>query len=55
MVHVTSSVKLLGVTINSKLNFNQHVKSTCKKTSNKVRVFSRIALNVENEKKYYII
>ena len=47
VVQMTDSVKLLGVTIDSILNFNQHVQSICKKTSNKVRAFSRIAPNVE--------
>ena len=39
VVQMTDSVKLLGITIDSKLNFKQHVKSICKKTSNKVRAF----------------
>ena len=50
VVQMTDSVKLLGITIDSKLNFNEHVKSICKKTSNKVRAFSRIAPNLEYEK-----
>ena len=47
---ITDSVILLGITIDSKLNFNLHVQSICKKTSNKVRTFSRIAPNLEYEK-----
>ena len=43
VVQMTDSVKLLGVTIESMLNFNQHVQSICKKTSDKVRTSSRIA------------
>ena len=42
--------KLLGITIDSKLNFKQHVQSMCKKTSNQVRAFSRIAPNLDYEK-----
>ena len=38
------------MTIDSKLNFNQHVQSICKNTSNKVRAFSRIAPNLDYEK-----
>ena len=50
VVEMTDSVKLLGITIDSKLNFKEHVKSICKKTSNKVRAFTRIAPNLEYEK-----
>ena len=50
VVQVTDSVKLLGVTIDSMLYFNQHVRSICKKASNIVRAFSRIAPNLEYEK-----
>ena len=50
VVQITDSVKLLGLTIDSMLNFNQHVQSICKKASNEVRAFSRIAPNLEYEK-----
>ena len=50
VVQMTNSVKLLGVTIDSMLNFNQHVQLICKKASNKVRAFSRNAPNLECEK-----
>ena len=50
VVQMADSVKLLGMTIDSMLNFNQHVQLICKKTSNKVRTFSRIAPNFEYEK-----
>ena len=36
VVQMTDSVKLLGITIDSKLSFKQHVQSICKKTSNNV-------------------
>ena len=39
MVQTTDSVKLLGVTTDSTLNFNRHVQKICKKASNKVRAF----------------
>ena len=47
VVQMTDSLKLLGVTIDSMLDFNEHVQAICKKTSNKVRAFSRIAPNLE--------
>ena len=50
VVQTTNSVKLLGVTIDSVLNFNQHVQLIRKKASNKARAFSRIAPNLEYEK-----
>ena len=50
VVQMTDCVKLLGVTIDSMLHFNQHVQSICKKASNKVRASSRITPNLEDEK-----
>ena len=50
MFQMTDSAKLLGVTVDSMLNFNQHVQSICKKASNKFRAFSRIAPDLEYEK-----
>ena len=39
----TSSEKLLGITIDSKLNFKEHLERIIKKASRKVDVLSRIA------------
>ena len=39
----TSSVKLLGITIDNKLNFEEHVSNICKKVSLKLHALSRIA------------
>ena len=50
VIQMTDSIKLLGITSDSKLSFKQHVQSICKKTSNKVRAFSRIAPNLDYEK-----
>ena len=36
VIKMSDTVKLLGVTIDSKLRFNEHVKTTCQKTNNKV-------------------
>ena len=38
-----NSVKLLGVTIDNKLNFNEHVDNICKKANNKLQALVRIA------------
>ena len=50
VIQMTDSVKLLGVTVDLMLNFNQYVQSICKKTSNKTRAFARIVPNLECEK-----
>ena len=47
---MTNSVKLSDVTIDSMLNFNQHVQLISKNASNKVRASSRIAPNLNYEK-----
>ena len=39
VIKIYDTVKLLGVTIDSKLRFNEHVKSICQKTHNKVKAF----------------
>ena len=39
VVQMTNSVKLLGVTIDSMLNFNQHVQLICKKLQIKSELF----------------
>ena len=36
VIKMSDTVKLLGVTIDSKLRFNEHVKTTCQKTNNTV-------------------
>ena len=37
------TVKLLGVTVDSSLNFNCHIQNLCKKISRQINVLSRIA------------
>ena len=51
----TNSIKLLGLTIDSKLNFNTHVESLCKKASQKVKALYRIRpyLNFTHSKLLY--
>ena len=50
VIKMSETVKLLGVTIDSKLNFNGHIKTICQKTKNKVKAFSRIAKNLDYQK-----
>ena len=54
VVQMTDSVKLLGVSIDSMLNFNQHVQSICKNTSNKDRAFLEL-FQILNTKECYVI
>ena len=42
-VNVVSSVKLLGITIDSKVKFDQHVAQLCQKANNKISAFSRVS------------
>ena len=45
-----NSVKLLGVTNDNKLNFNEHVDNICKKTNNKLQALARIAKYLSPDK-----
>ena len=42
-IDVVSSVKLLEITIDSKLKFDQHVAKLCQKANNKISAFSRVS------------
>ena len=42
-IRITEEDKLLGITIDSKLQFQSHVEAICKTTNQKVKAFSRIA------------
>ena len=44
------SVKLLGVKINNKLDFNEHVSNLCKKASQKLHALTRIAPYMTSDK-----
>ena len=46
----TNSEKLLGITIDSKLTFNEHVKNLCQKASQKLHALARIANYMSQEK-----
>ena len=45
-----TSVKLLGVTIDNKLNFNEHVEKICKKANAKLHALARIAKYLSSDK-----
>ena len=50
VIKMSDTVKLLGVTIDSKLRSNEHVKIICQKTNNKVKAFSRVVRYMEPQK-----
>ena len=50
VIKISDTVKLLGVIIDSKLRFNEHVKIVCQKTNNKVKAFSRVVRYLEPQK-----
>ena len=48
-ITASKEVKLLGVTIDSKLNFKSHAKALCVKTNRKVSAFARVARYLPGE------
>ena len=52
LIKASSCEKLLGVKIDYKLTFDEHVKSLCKKENKKLRALARAApyMNIENRK-----
>ena len=55
VIQSSTSVKLLGVTIDNKLNFNEHVSKICKKVSTKIHALSRVSKYMTSEKLRVII
>ena len=53
VIHMTDSLKLLDVTIDFMLNFNHHVQSICKATSNKTRAFLEL-LQISNTRQIIV-
>ena len=50
VIECSSSVKLLGVTIDNKLNFDEHVTKRCKKASQRIHALARISNYMSQDK-----
>ena len=50
VIECSSSVKLLGVTIDNKLNFDEHVTKLCKKASQNIHALARISNYMSQDK-----
>ena len=50
VIESSSTVKLLGVTIDNKLNFDDHVSKICKKASTKLHALARVAKYMSSDK-----
>ena len=50
-IESSNSEKLLGVTIDSKLSFDDHITNLCRKTSQKLHALSRVANYLNFDKK----
>ena len=50
IITCSNSVKLLGVTIDSKLNFKEHLTNICEKVSNKLHALARVSNNMGTHK-----
>ena len=53
-IRTTEEGKLLGITIDSKLQFQSHVEAICKTATQKVKAFSRIAGYLQKHKAYVL-
>ena len=54
-IHNSTNEKLLGVTFDNKLTFNEHVSGLCKKASQKLHALSRISRFMTTEKRRIIM
>ena len=50
IIECSNSVKLLGVTLDNNLNFNDHISNLCKKASQKLHALARISNFMSKEK-----
>ena len=50
VIECSKSVKLLGVTIDNELNYNEHVSKLCKKVSTKLHALARVSNFMSQEK-----
>ena len=53
-IDCSNSVKLLGITVDKKLNFSEHISKLCKKVSSKLHALARIS-NLMNQSKLRLI
>ena len=53
-IKTKKEVNLLGITIDSKLQFQSHVEAICKTANQKVKAFSRIAGYLQKHKAYVL-
>ena len=54
VIECSNSVKLLGVTIDNRLDFNEHVSKLCKKASSKLHALARVS-NLMSKKKLRVL
>ena len=55
IIKSSKEVEILGIKIDNDLNFNNHIKSICRKASQKLSALLIISSNVDmNQKNYYI-
>ena len=52
-INTSKSVKLLGITIDNKLNFEEHISAICEKASLQLNVISRLQKYMGKKKKGY--
>ena len=50
LIKGSKSVKLLGITVDNKLNFNEHVSNVCDKVSQKLHILARVAAFINTAK-----
>ena len=50
----SKEVKILGIKIDRKLSFHQHIKTICKKAVQKLRALLRTSLYLEDKKESYL-
>ena len=50
LINVRRSVKLLGISVDDELKFDEHVKTLCQKVRRKVSAFSRVAPYIDEKK-----
>ena len=54
-INTSKSVKPLGITIDNKLNFEEHIFAFCKKTSLQLNAVSRLQKYMEKKEKEAVI